>query len=304
MKIAILDVRKGAGRKADNSYTVAYRNLVVLRDYFNADLFVNASDIKADNDYDIIICGFGSTSCEREKSTDFIVRNKKARLFWLVGDYEQSTFAPLFYSGRQFEVIKNFEHPMRNKKCTGQHFVNINTLLSKPQNRLIPKQRDSVYYGRWRPDRLRYFKQYLDSTISLSTHSKNIKMFHHNGCNPRLIKPMSWQPHRETLNLFRASLYIEDVFTHTHYNCLANRYYEALFCNVVPLFDKSCINTLERSGLEDYDWHIVETSADVDKKVASINQDVMDRLSSWCVSAEQQKKQTLATIEGIFRASN
>lgn len=301
MKVAILDVRQGSGRVAENSYTVAYRNLTVLRDHFNADLFVNASDIKPDNDYDVIVCGFGSTSCERDKSTDFIVRNKKAKLFWLVGEYEQSTFAPLFYSGRQFEVIKNFEHLMRNKKCTNQHFVNINTLLAKPKNRLIPKNRDTVYYGRWRPDRLRYFQQYLNSTICLSTHSKNIRMFHHNGCSPKLIKPMSWQPERETLNLFNASLYIEDVFTHSHYNCLANRYYEALFCNVVPLFDKSCVNTLELSGIDDYDWHIVESSADVAAKVEKIDENVMSRVTQWCLDAQQEKFKTLEQIDRIFK---
>lgn len=302
MKVAILDARQGKGRVAENSYTVAYRNLTVLRDHFGADLFVNASDIKPDSDYDIIICGFGSTSCERERSTEFLVRNKSAKVFWLVGDYEQSTFAPLFYSKRKFEVIKNFEHNLRNKQCVGQHFLNINTLLSKPQNRLVSKQRDTVYYGRWRPDRLRYFQQYLDSTMHLSTHSKNIKMFHHNGCNPKLIKPMGWRPGRETLNLFRASLYIEDVFTHRHYNCLANRFYEALFCNNVPFFDKSCVNTLERSGIKGWDWYVVESSQDVQRKVGQIDGAVMDRLAEWNDAALQERKDVLDEMGRIFAA--
>ena len=115
MKIAILDVRQGKNRIPEKSYTVAYRNMCVLRDYLHADLFVNEKDISSKNDYDVIICGFGSTSCEKEKSTDFLTRNKKAKLFWLVGDYEQSTFAPLFYSKRKFDVIKNYDHFMRNK---------------------------------------------------------------------------------------------------------------------------------------------------------------------------------------------
>jgi len=300
MKVAILDVRQGKGRVAENSYTVAYRNLMAIRDHFGADLFVNASDIKPDNDYDIIICGFGSTSCERERSTDFLIRNKRARIFWLVGEYEQSTFAPLFYSKRQFEVIKNFEHPMRNKMCAGQHFLNINTLLARTQNRAVPKQRDAIYYGRWRPDRLRYFQQYLDSSMHLSTHSKNIKMFHHNGCNPKLIKPMGWRPGRETLSLFRASLYIEDVFTHSHYNCLANRFYEGLFCNSVPLFDKSCVNTLERSGLDDWEWHVVESSSDVRRKVGEIDDAVMSRLTQWNDKALQERSAVLNDMERLF----
>ena len=300
MKVAILDVRQGSGRVAENSYTVAYRNMVAIRDYFSADLFINAQDISKDNDYDIIICGFGSTSCEKEKSTDFLIRNKSAKIYWLVGEYEQSTFAPLFYSKRQFDVIKNFEHKIKNKMCIGQHFVNINTLLAKQQNRQTPKKYDSVYYGRWRPDRVKYFKQYLDSSIHLSTHSKNIKMFHHNGCNPKLIKPMTWVSGRETLNLFRSSLYIEDVFTHTHYNCLANRFYEALFCSSVPFFDKSCLGTIIKSGLSDYDWHIVESQADIACKINQIDNTVLARVAAWNKNSLIEKSQVLKSIEEIF----
>lgn len=300
MKIAILDVRQGSGRVAAKSYTVAYRNLCVLRDHFNADLFVNASEIKQDSDYDIIICGFGSTSCERERSTDFLMRNKSARLFWLVGEYEQSTFDPLFYSRREFEVIKNFEHSIRNKRCSKQHFVNINTLLARPQNKPVQKKYGCVYYGRWRPDRLPYFERYLHDPLYLSTGSKNIKEYFHRGCSPRIIAPLSWSASRETLNLFAASLYIEDVYTHTHYNCLANRYYEALFCGAVPLFDASCANTLRRSGIQDYDWHVVECLSDVTNKVESIGECQINRVSRWAEEAVVERKKSLEQISAIF----
>lgn len=300
MKIAILDVRRGKGRVAANSYTVAYRNLCVLRDHFGADLFVNAADIKPDNDYDIIVCGFGSTSCERELSTDFLVRNKRARLFWLVGEYEQSTFAPLFYSRREFEVVKNFEHSLRNKRCTKQHFVNINTLLAKPQNKPVHKKYGCVYYGRWRPDRLPYFERYLHDPLYLSTGSKNIKEYHHRGCKPRLIDPLSWSPARETLNLFASSLYIEDAYTHTHYNCLANRYYEALFCGAAPLFDASCLNTLRRSGIQDYDWHIVESLADVERKTLEIGEEQLARVAGWAEEAMIERDSVLNSLWRIF----
>lgn len=302
MRVAILDVRQGSGRKPANSYTVAYRNLMALSMHFDADLFVNASDIKMHVDYDVIVCGFGSTSCERDKSTKFLVKNKRAKIFWLVGEYEQSTFAPLFYSNRAFQVIKNFEHPIKNKRCNGQHFLNINTLLAGTPNNPREKKYRCVYYGRWRPDRLNYFQQYLDSSMYLSTHSKNIKMFHHNGCNPRLIKPLSWQARRETLNMFSASLYIEDVYTHTHYNCLANRFYESLMCNAVPLFDASCKPTLVRSGIEDWEWHIVRDSAEVLNKVNSIDERVQERMKLWATRALDDRRNTLSAIYDIFAA--
>jgi hypothetical protein len=303
MKVAILDVRQGAGRVAENSYTVAYRNLVVLRDYFGADLFINASDISVNNDYDIIICGFGSTSCEKDKSTDFLVRNHNAKVYWLVGEYEQSTFAPLFYSQRKFEIIKNFEHALRNKNCIGQHFVNINALLAKQPNKPNIKKYGAVYYGRWRPDRIDYFRQYLSSDMHLSTHSKNIKMFHHNGCNPKLIRPMTWDAGRETLNLFAASLYIEDKFTHQNYNCLANRYYEALFCNTVPLFDASCLSTIKKSKIDKYDDYIVRSPKDIAARLVVINNGKLCVPAGWQESALIERQEVLTKIQSIFEAS-
>ncbi|MCK5266999.1 MAG: hypothetical protein KAR07_02420 [Spirochaetes bacterium] len=300
MKVAILDVRKGVKRDATKSYTVSYRNLVVLKEEFNADLFVNASEISHDDNYDVIVCGFGSTSCEKDRSTDFLVRNKKAKIFWLVGEYEQSTFAPLFYSQREFSVIKNFEHTIKNKKCTSQHFININSLLAQKQRPETDKKYGCVYYGRWRPDRLKYYQQYMGSNVYLSTHSKNIKMFHHNGCNPKLIQPMSWTPYRETLNLFKSSLYIEDEFTHTHYNCLANRYYEAIMCGVVPLFDESCRNTVKQSGIIDTEWHFVKSGKDIASKIKGIDQEVMARLGMWNDDAIKEMGETLNSIRDLF----
>lgn len=302
MKVAILDVRRGTGRVASKSYTVAYRNLCVLRDYFKADLFVNASEISPCNDYDIIICGFGSTSCEKELSTEFLKRNKGARVFWLVGEYEQSTFAPLFYSGRQFEIIKNFEHTMKNKKCIAQHFLNINSLLAKNQNPISQKKHGCLYYGRWRDDRLLYFEEYLQKPLMLSTGSKNIKQFTARGCKPSLISPLSWAAGRESLNLFRSSLYIEDVFTHTHYNCLANRFYEAIFCNVLPLFDKSCLNTLEKSGLSGWDWFVVDGLKDLVEKTNSENIAVVATVKRWAKEAMDERASVLASIERLFSA--
>lgn len=300
MRVAILDARHGSGRTVEGSYTVAYRNLGVLRDELGADLFLNPGDIRMDIEYDAIICGFGSMSCERERSTEFLIKNDGAKLFWLVGEYEQSTFAPLFYCKRPFQIIKNFEHEVKNKKCIGQHFVNINTLLSKPQNRPVPKKYGCIYYGRWRPDRLKYFQQYLDSSVYLSTGSKNIKLFHHNGCNPKLIKPLDWTPRRETLNLFQASLYIEDQYTHTHYNCLGNRFYEALWCNCVPLFDSSCKNTLSRSGYLGWEWHIVNSPSDIADKVASIDNEVTDRCAEWAKMAMDEKGKAVRQVKKII----
>ena len=251
--VAILDAKQG-NRDVNNSITVAYRNCLALKKHFDADLLTSAQECqRAKKRYDVIFCGFGSTSTEKEQSVDFLNRNPQSKLFWLVGEYEQSTFAPLFYCGRKFDVLKNFEHQMKNSKIENQHFVNLNALLMQESpdvdQCLSQKKYNAVYYGRWREDRGAYFKKYLKGNIYLSTSSKNMKFFKHVGASPLWGKPMTWQHGAETLRLFRASIYLEDVFTHTHYNCLANRYYEALFCGVSVIAQKEASKTFERAGV-------------------------------------------------------
>lgn len=307
MNVAILDARHGTGRKVENSYTVAYRNLAELRDILGADLFINPSDINMNKRYDVIICGFGSMACERELSTSFINSNPSAAVFWLVGDYEQSTFAPLFYSGRSFEAIATFgDHKIKNKLCTKQHKININALLNRAPNRPSVKKHDCIYYGRWRPDRLGYFQQYLGSSMHLCTGSKNIKMFHHNGCNPRLVKSMTWETRRETLNLFRSSLWIEDKFSHSNYTSPPNRFYESLWCNAVPLIDASCIRTLKLSGYADVDgwqWHIVKTPSEVASKCREIENGNTGVMTQWQSMAVTEKVDVVRDIRGVLEAS-
>lgn len=253
-KVAILDAKQG-NRDVNNSITVAYRNCLALKNYFNADLLTSAIECqRAKKQYDVIFCGFGSTSTEKEASTNFLNRNPQARLFWLVGEYEQSTFAPLFYCGRKFDVLKNFEHPMKNSKIDKQHFVNLNALLMQDspdiEKSIAQKKYNAIYYGRWREDRGVYFKKYLQGDVYLSTSSKNMKFFKHVGASPLWGKPMTWEKNKETLRLFRTSIYLEDVFTHTHYNCLANRYYEALFCGVSVIAHREACKTFDRAGVD------------------------------------------------------
>ena len=253
MKIALLDVRR-TPRDVKKSGTVAYRNLLILQTELQADFYSSASLLKSARlDYDVIICGFGSIATEIDCSTQFLRDNQKAKLYWLVGEYEQSTFQPLFYAKRPYDVIKNFEHHMKGKQINSQYFINLNLLLAKPpvspNNAINTHSYGVVYYGRWRKDRAQYFQQYLHNPIYVSTSVKNMKKFKSCGASPLYCKPLRWREGEETLRLFRCSLYLEDVFTHTHYNCPANRYYEALFCGSVVIPHIESQNTWEKAGI-------------------------------------------------------
>jgi hypothetical protein len=276
MKVALLDARQGE-RDPKNSSTVAYRNMLALASEFGADLYVSAGQLRnSRDDYTAIICGFGSTSTERDFSTDFLIKNKNARLFWMVGDYEQSTFAPLFYCKRRFDVIKNYQHNMKNKMVNGQHFINLNAILAgrptKPDAGRAWKY-GPIYYGRWRDGRAGYFKKYLQQGSYLSTSPKNMKKFSYIGCNPSYARAMSWSLGRETLRLFASSIYLEDIFTHTHYNCPANRYYESINCQSIILAQPESEFTFKTYGLELDSFRYVDSSSEVIEKTNMIMAD-------------------------------
>ena len=86
-----------------------------------------------------------------------------------------------------------------------------------------------------------------------------MKKFKNIGCSPKFIDKLKWGK-KDTLGLFKYSLYIEDEYTHTHYNHLANRFYEGLSNDTVVLFDRDCINTLKKSEIDNYEDFIIDSS--------------------------------------------
>lgn len=307
MKVAILEVKQGE-RDPSKSITVAYRNLLVLKKYFKADMYVSASQLtKSRDDYDIIICGFSSTSTERHEATKFLLKNKKAKIFRLVGEYEQkSVYAPLFYSKREYHIIKNYEHDAPFKALS-QTFLNINLLLAKaaPKDPQVKKY-SNVYYGRWREDRADYAVRYLQGGAYLSTHPKNMKKYIAKDCHPTFIRPFIWTNNKETLRLFATSLYIEDAFTHTHYNCPANRFYEALFCGVVVLSQPEADYTWQRAGIDVGRDRIVQDSGAYLDLAGRILSDpklmgrYLEEQRVWAENALKERDEVLQKIKELF----
>jgi hypothetical protein len=257
MRIALLDIK--VGTKVGSNFTaVNMRNMILLQKELGADFYYSTDQLINNNkQYDAVLVGFGSMNSEAVLTRDFIKRHQN--IIFIVGEYEQKINPALSYAKNNFKLVRNYEgrNEVQHKdRQISDNILNLNLLIAKQSNQLTEKKYDCIYYGRWREDRADYFKKYIQGGLYLSTSIKNMKKFKHEGCNPKYLDTISWDDKKETLNLFKYSLYIEDKYTHKVFNNLANRWYEAGFCNNVMFFDVNCWNTIRKSEIGIYENQI------------------------------------------------
>jgi hypothetical protein len=311
MKIALLDVKVGT-KVGCNFTAVNMRNMILLSKELNADFYYSVEQLKGNNkQYDIALVGFGSINSEAVITRDFISKNCKKAIF-LSGEYEQQTSPALWYSNKNYDVIKNYEGTGKlagrtNGRILKTYELNINLLIAKEPNQPTQKKYDCIYYGRWREDRAKYFKRYIQNGMYLSTTIKNMKKFKHAGCNPKYLDTISWGERKETLNLFRYSLYIEDEYTHKVFNNLANRWYEAGFCNNVVFFDVNCWNTIRKSEIAHFESqikdYIVSDYQELKSKIEYCNQDFEKHLAiqkGWRISEMYHREKMIEEFKKII----
>lgn len=311
MRIALLDIK--VGTKIGSNFTaVNMRNMLLLQKELGADFYYSTDQLINNNkEYDVFIFGFAGRNSEIEKQIEFINKSKKFKLFWLVGEYEQNDYPALFYICKRnkikYNLIKNYNKTEKRELINNQHELNLNLLIAKQPNQLITKKYDCIYYGRWREDRADYFKKYIQDGLYLSTSTKNMKKFKNKGCNPKYLDTISWADRKETLNLFRYSLYIEDKYTHKVFNNLANRWYEAGFCNVVVFFDVNCWNTIRKSEIAYYEEqikdYIVTDYKSLQAKIDYCNQDFEKHLAiqkGWRMQELQLRSDMINELKSII----
>lgn len=277
-----------------NPTAVSYRNALILAKELNADILMSKSDRLQNKDYDVIILTYFNRYTDYSTLKNVINKNQKRYLI-------RTEYEKVIVSMKEFKPyfeICNFEG--------GLNFINTNLLIARQPNKLIKKKYDCIYYSRYRADRMEYCKEYLQGGIYFSTHPKNHKHFFHAGCRPKLIKHIDWTEGMETLNQFRYSLYIEDKYTHGVFNNLANRWYEAGFCNNVVFFDVNCINTITRSEIgcfiEQIKYYIVSNRAELMGKIAECNKDFEKHLAvqkSWRIGEMLLRGQMIERLKGI-----
>jgi hypothetical protein len=281
-------------RAVKNKIAVSYRNAEILAKELNADILMNNTDRLHDKEYDIVILTYFNRYTDYGTLKGLINSNQKR--FLIRTEYEDVDVLKEF---KPYNEICNFEG--------GKNFINTNLLISKTANPIKTKKYDCIYYSRYRADRMEYCTKYLQGNIYLSTHSKNHKHFFHAGCRPKLIKHIDWTEGKETLNLFRYSLYLEDKYTHNVFNNLANRWYEAGFCNNVVFFDVNCWNTINKSEIgyfkEQIKDYIVTDYESLKRKIDYCNQDFEKHLAiqkGWRISEPLLRENMIKELKRII----
>ena len=278
-----------------NPIAVSYRNAGILAKELNADILMNKTDRLQDKEYNIIILPYFN------RYTDYVTLkgliNSNQKRFLIRTEYEEVSVSMKEF--KPHNEICNFEG--------GKNFINTNLLISKTANPIKTKKYDCIYYSRYRADRMEYCTKYLQGNIYLSTHPKNHKHFFHAGCRPKLIKHIDWTEGKETLNLFRYSLYLEDKYTHNVFNNLANRWYEAGFCNNVVFFDVNCWNTINKSEIgyfkEQIKDYIVTDYESLKRKIDYCNQDFEKHLAiqkGWRISEPLLRENMIKDLKRII----
>lgn len=225
-----------------------------------------------------------------------------AKLFHITNEYNLGEPRALWMGvkeGRRYEVIANHQPKVSKivqKYVNDWHFVNLNTLIFNP---ILPNKQKSgcVYYGSFRKDREVSFRKYLKGHVTISTHQKNREKFQNIGVNGPFVDRINWS--KDGLMDYKTSLYIEDEITHNNYNCLANRFYECLNYNVLPLFDAACKNTIALSGYDVADYFIVDDESSVTALTEDPPVSYQDYLQRWKEKASKEKQNILTSIVSI-----
>lgn len=253
--------------------------------------------------FDIILFSYASFYFDFKAFENLINLNTDAKIGWITNEYNLVPNS-FFYKKIDF-IISGFEQKGSNlEKFNKYCFVNINTLLYRGVNPQINKKYDLVYYGTFRPDREKYFKKYIQPPLILSTSSKNHKKYKDIGCGAKVMQKMDWTQYRETLNLFKASLYIEDEYTHRLFNNLANRFYEGLTCNNAIFFDDSCMSTINKSKNIIDEFFIVRSLDEINLKLQhkDFNNKTKQFLDVNNEIAKQERIDTLNTINDFIES--
>lgn len=305
MKFLIIDSHKGSMKEPQNLHWLNAKKIkdFLIQNGHEADLVWSYPTVNDEikSGYDRII--FNHASHYSYVDYAWLKASPEAKLFHITNEYNLGEPRALWMAvkeGRRYEVIANHSPDISKiveKYVDDWHFINLNSLIFNPKETNNEKS-GCVYYGSFRKDREPSFRKYLKGRVKVSTHQKNREKFNTIGVNGPFIDRINWS--KEELSNFETSLYIEDEVNHNNYNCLANRFYEALNYNVLTFFDYSCKNTIALSGYDVPTYCVVSSEEELVGKTQYLFPEIRDYcFRSWKEKAKEESKNTLTSILSV-----
>lgn len=237
---------------------------------------------------DIIVIVYSAYYADYKGLSRLIYLNHKKRLFFLINEYGLSPNADVNTALRTcgYEVIANYDEGTSGiNHYVKFHQVNLNVSAFYEMDNKPFHERTSklIYWGRYRRNREKYFKKYFHD-ITISTSQKNKRSFlglrQKNTIIDRLCLCSNYRhnkkiskslfPEVNDIENYRYTIYIEDEYTHTHYNHLADRFYEAVSHGLIIFFDSNTKNTVRRSGYHIPNFYFVSSREEIDDKIQAI----------------------------------
>ena len=304
MKFLIIDSHKGSLKEPQNLHWLNAKQIkdFLIQQGHGVDLVWSYPTVNDEikSGYDSII--FNHASHYSYVDYAWLQASPDAKLFHITNEYNLGEPRALWMAvkaGRRYEVIANHSPDISKivqKYVDNWHFTNLNALIFNP---ILPnkQKKGCVYYGSFRKDREPSFRKYLKGNVIVSTHQKNREKFQNIGVSGPFVDRINWS--KDALMDYKTSLYIEDEITHNNYNCLANRFYECLNYNVLPLFDAACKNTIALSGYDVADYFIVDDESSVTALTEDPPVSYQDYLQRWKEKAAKEKQNILTSIVSI-----
>lgn len=326
--------------EADFSKTaVAHaRNSVIIANILGADLLGSAKDydLYADKEYDHIICAYASPYMKYKQFIGVVDNNPNAKLWWLVNDHDLEDNILLrnviknSNGERKINMICNNPRDgyrgwilrKKMKDSDGNHMgilndyivdwhtMNLNALIFNGVDELDweEKTEDLIYFGTYRKWRHEDFLLYQGEKTVFSASKKRQQKFLQNGITESpFIDKLSWELGNEDLKRFKFSLYVEDLHTHDNYAYMANRFYEALMCNVITFFDAKCQGTIDKSEFDIDPYFVVQDRNELYHKMEECGNttsnyvEALGQNREHVLTALREKMEVIQTLREIFK---
>jgi hypothetical protein len=301
-KVLVIDSHKSSNNGEQQN--LHWRNAKCLADAMGGDLIWSYPGVndKITGGYEKIVFVHASPYAYTDYA--WLEASPDAELFYVTNEYNlgepRTAWMAAKKAGRHYTVIANHDASISKvvkKYVKSWEILNIIALYFNGE----PEPQDftasgCVYYGSFRAGRAKYFAHYLHSPVVLSTHATKVEKFRELGADCPVIPRLSWGGAGSSLECFKATLYIEDEITHTHYNHLANRFYEALNYSCPTLVDASCMGTFRTAGYRVPAEMMVKDCRDIQDRLGM----TLTIPAEWYEQAARDKRHALGAIMDVI----